>query len=75
MAGKLVLPAHRKDLETPLRLAPWVHVPEDPKLVRPCSVSTRSESACELLTALFLARKAEEMHNCPTADIILSSRD
>lgn len=64
VAGKLVLPTGKKDPKTLIHVAPLGST--DLKLVRPYSDSAPSKSAHELLTAVFLARRAEDLERCPS---------
>lgn len=66
MAGKLVLPGdHKKSEKTPIHVAPLGLT--DPSLARPYGDdSAPPQSAYELLTSVFLARKADDLERCPS---------
>ena len=63
-AGKLVMPTDDKSLTAPIHVAPWGST--DPKLVEPYSDSAASEPTHKLLTAIFHARKADDLKQCPS---------
>ncbi|MBE3049300.1 aminoglycoside phosphotransferase family protein, partial [Candidatus Bathyarchaeota archaeon] len=63
VAGKLVLPTDRKDSKAPLEVAPLES--KDANLVKPYSQSTPTKTTHELLTVMFLARKAYDLELCP----------
>ncbi|KAM0430434.1 hypothetical protein ACHAPT_005780 [Fusarium lateritium] len=63
-AGKLVLPTDRKSLEVPVHVAPLTDMVSEP--ARPYNASAPSESTHDLLTNIFLSRKAYEQKRNPS---------